>query len=175
MAGTRTWTLDELLSSMPQQGRVEWIGLRPARRTPLTAVESVEATPGGGLTGDRFKGTPGSKRQVTLIQAEHLTGVANLLACATVEPADLRRNVVVSGVNLYALRYAKFRVGSALLEGTGTCTPCARMEEALGPGGFNAMRGHGGITARVLEAGVIARGDAVLMVEPGVLGRDEVG
>jgi len=175
MAGTRNFALDELLSSLPQQGRVEWIGLRPARRMPLTAVASVAATPGGGLTGDRFKGTTDSKRQVTLIQAEHLVGVASMLGRRSVEPADVRRNVVVSGINLYALRYAKFRAGSVLLEGTGTCTPCARMEEVLGPGGFNAMRGHGGITARVLEAGVIARGDAVVVVEPGVLGLDEVG
>ena len=86
----------------------------------------------------------------------------------------MRRNVVVAGINLYALRHARFRVGDVLLEGTGICAPCASMEEALGPGGFNAMRGHGGITARVLEAGTIALGDAVAVTEPGVLGLDEV-
>ena len=174
MAASRTFKLDELLSTLPQRGRVTWIGVRPAKGQPLETVGSVEAAPGMGLAGDRFKGTEASKRQVTLIQAEHIAGVASMLGRDTIDPALLRRNVVVAGVNLYALRHARFRVGDVLLEGTGICAPCAGMEEALGPGGFNAMRGHGGITARVLEAGTIAVGDAVAVTEPGVLGVDEV-
>jgi MOSC domain-containing protein YiiM len=39
------------------------------------------------------------------------------------------------------------------------------MEAALGPGGFNALRGHGGVTARVLRDGRLAIGDRVI-VEP---------
>ncbi len=173
MAEPRASALDTLLATLPQRGRVTWIGVRPARRVAPVPVEAVEARPGQGLTGDRFSGAAASKRQVTLIQAEHLAAVGGMLGREAVDPALTRRNIVVAGVNLLALRGARFRVGAALLEGTGACAPCSRMEEALGPGGFNAMRGHGGITARVLEAGVIRVGDEVELVAPGPLGKEE--
>ena len=105
----------------------------------------------------------GGKRQVTLIQAEHLPVIAALAGLPEVTPATLRRNIVVSGLPLLALKDRRFRLGSeaggwVLLEGTGECHPCSRMEEALGAGGYNAVRGHGGITARVLEGGMVAVG-----------------
>ena len=103
-----------------------------------------------------------SKRQVTLIQAEHLPVVASILdRDAPVDPELLRRNIVVSGINLLTLKDQRFRIGGVILEGSGPAVPCSRMEENLGPGGYNAMRGHGGITARVIEAGTIAIGDEV--------------
>jgi MOSC domain-containing protein YiiM len=162
-------TLRDRLGTLPQSGRVEWIGVRPAHRAPVEVRERVEARAGVGLAGDRQR--TGGRRQVTLIQAEHLDILASLLGTdpGPIDPARLRRNLVVRGLNLMALRQARFRVGGALLEATGSCDPCSRMEEALGPGGFNAMRGHGGITARVLEPGIIALGDAVRLepAEPG--------
>ncbi len=76
-------------------------------------------------------------------------------------PELLRRNLVVSGINLLALKGRKFQIGTVILEGTTPCAPCSKMEDALGPGGFNAMRGHGGLCARVLQEGEIAVGDQV--------------
>lgn len=152
--------LGRLMATLPRAGRVEWIGLRPARELPMTEVSEAEAVAGAGLVGDRYAGGSG-KRGVTLLQAEHLPAIAALAGHAAVAPALLRRNVVVSGIPLIALKGRRFRIGTVLLEGTGECDPCARMELALGPGGFNAMRGHGGLTARVLQGGVFRIGDAV--------------
>jgi MOSC domain-containing protein YiiM len=126
----------------------------------MRALAEAWADPASGLAGDRYA-TDG-KRQVTLIQAEHLPVVAALLGWSEPpDPALVRRNLVVAGINLVALKGARFRVGGALLEGTGACHPCSRMEEALGAGGYSAMRGHGGLTARVIQGGMVAVGDAV--------------
>ena len=76
-------------------------------------------------------------------------------------PEQLRRNLLISGIPLLALKDRRFWVGGVLLEGTGECHPCSRMEETLGAGGYNAVRGHGGITARVITGGPIRTGDAV--------------
>lgn len=65
----------------------------------------------------------------------------------------------MAGINLAALKGRCFRLGEALMEATGECHPCSRMEEILGPGGYNAVRGHGGITARVVERGAVRLGD----------------
>lgn len=153
--------LRALMARFPRAGTVTWIGLRPRRRDGLVPADEAVAEAGRGLIGDHAALRSLDKRQVTLIQAEHLAAVASLLGVAAIAPEACRRNVIVSGINLLALRNRCFRIGSALLEGTGVCAPCSRMEENLGPGGYNALRGHGGITARVVESGLIRRGDAV--------------
>lgn len=88
--------------------------------------------------------------------------IATLSGHASVEPATLRRNLVVSGIPLIALKGRRFRVGEVVLEGTESCDPCSLMEALLGPGGYNAMRGHGGLCARILQGGTIRRGDTVV-------------
>lgn len=153
--------LRSLMETFPIEGRLEWIGLRPGRRAPLQSMNHVEVIADHGLAGDHKAHRAGGKRQVTLIQREHLAAVAQLLKREGIDPALLRRNLLVSGINLLALRGERFRIGMVLFEGTGPCEPCSRMEEVLGAGGYNAMRGHGGITARVLVGGVIAVGDAL--------------
>lgn len=153
--------IKELLGVIPQVGRLEWIGLRPAPRAPVLAVEAAHAEAGRGLMGDRYAESPGTKRQVTLIQAEHLAVIAQLTGQPAIPPEWLRRNLLVSGINLLVLKDRQFRIGAVMLEGTGLCHPCSRMETVLGPGGYNALCGHGGITARVLVSGALCVGDAV--------------
>lgn len=156
--------LHRLMTQFPRAGQVRWIGLRPTRNVPMRAVDSAEAVAGRGLRGDRYASASG-KRGITLIQAEHLPVVAALVGIDAVETAALRRNLVVSGIPLIALKGRRFLVGDVLCEGTTPCDPCSRMEAALGPGGYNAMRGHGGLCARILQGGTLRIGDAITWIE----------
>ena len=152
-------SIHALMARLPRTGRVDWIGVRPKRDVPMRELDAVDID-SCGLQGDRYEGGSG-KRAVTLIQAEHLPAIAALSGHAEVAPAVLRRNLVVSGISLVALKGRRFRIGDVVLEGTGPCDPCSRMETALGPGGYNAMRGHGGLTARVISGGHVRVGDSV--------------
>lgn len=179
-------TIHQLRATFPRPGRLEWIGLREARRGPVRSVPEAELHPLVGLIGDHGKQAPGrlraitgepgeaavpvsappilggpGRRQVTLLQAEHLPVIAALMGLEEATPEMLRRNLLVSGLPLLALKDARFRVGEVVLEATGECHPCSRMEETLGEGGYNAVRGHGGLTARVISGGIVRLGDPV--------------
>ncbi len=166
-------SLHSLTRAFATTGLVEAILLRPARDAPVQSVGEVLAIAGRGLEGDRHADRPArsadsGKRQVTLIQAEHLPLIAAWAGRASVDPALLRRNLVISGLNLVAARSPlarqplRLRIGaSVVLLLTGPCDPCSKMEAALGRGGYNAMRGHGGMTAQVHAGGPVAVGDRV--------------
>ena len=159
-------TVARLLATLPQTGSLEWIGQRPVRHEPLVAVPEAELLTDSHLLGDHARPKAGGKRQLTLIQHEHLGAVAGFLGLkAPLDPGRLRRNLVVSGINLLALKNRQIRIGDeVILDITGECHPCSRMEEELGAGGYNAMRGHGGLTAHIAQGGRIRVGDVVRIV-----------
>ena len=150
--------LSELQARHAQTGRVVAISVRPERLKPPLRTESVEAIENKGLQGDRSKG---GNRQVTLIQKEHMLAVASFLGKADLDFTLTRRNILVEGINLLSLKGKQFQIGEAMFEYSGECHPCSRMEEALGTGGYNAMRGHGGITAKVVTGGEIKSNDPI--------------
>lgn len=150
--------LAELQARYAQTGRVVAISVRPERLKPPLRTESVEAIENKGLLGDRSKG---GNRQVTLIQKEHMVAVASFLGKAELDFTLTRRNILVEGINLLSLKGKSFQIGEAVFEYSGECHPCSRMEEALGTGGYNAMRGHGGITAKVVTGGEIKSNDFI--------------
>lgn len=154
-------TLDDLMARFPRCGQVKWIGVRSRRGGDMETMDSALLMEGRGVEGDHRAERPGTQRQVTLIQWEHLSVIAALCGRDAVDPSLLRRNIAVMGISIFALRSRLFRIGGAVLEGSGYCHPCSRMERNLGSGGYNAVRGHGGITARVIESGEVKCGDDV--------------
>ena len=168
--------LRSLTSRFVRPGIVEAIYLRPARGATAVAVDAAQAVIDRGLLGDRIaERTPttagGGKRQVTLIQAEHLPLIARWSGLPRIDAASLRRNLVISGFNLLSARslfadqVLHVAIGDEVaLVVTGDCAPCSKMEDLLGQGGYNALRGHGGVTARVVRGGLITVGDAVRVI-----------
>lgn len=155
--------IKELQNLFTKPGRVVYLSIRKKRLEPVTALNEVLAVEGKGLEGDRYQNLGGA-RQVTLIQAEHLASVSSFVG-KNISPDLTRRNIIVKGINLLAFKGKNFKIGQAILQYSGECHPCSRMEENLGPGGYNALRGHGGITAKVIEAGLIKLDDEVIVID----------
>lgn len=163
--GVQTQLFGRYLKDMPI-GHLEWIGLRPAHKQPVISVERVDAIAGRGLEGDhRLNKTPGSARQVTLISQEHIQVIEQLLKKDRIDPADLRRNLVLSGINLQALRHQRFSIGEVIFEATAQCHPCSRMNKVLGDGAVAAMLGHGGLCAKIITGGELYIGAPVTYLE----------
>jgi len=154
-------TLQDIL---PQIGKIEMITFRTQKKGEIKTIDTVDINVERGIAGDH-QSKKGSKRMVTLIQKEHLEVVSALLG-KKVDIKQTRRNILVSGINLLALHNRLIKIGNeVILQGTGYCVPCSLMETNLGAGGFNAMRGHGGITAEVLQGGTITINDQVFLFE----------
>jgi MOSC domain-containing protein YiiM len=168
-------TLRQLVRQFPAAGRLEAIVLRPARGESAVAVNEAVAELGRGLIGDRRsartrRGDDAQLREITLIQAEHLPVVAGLLGQEAIDPRRLRRNLVVSGVNLLAMHSPfpgerlVWAIGDSVrLVVTGPCDPCSKMEAEFGRGAYNALRGHGGMTACLVAGGTLRVGDRIAL------------
>lgn len=157
--------MQALLDGPLGAGRLQWIGVRSKRRGNVEHLERAQLVTAQGIDGDHYQSSRNGARQVTMIAEEDIQAVASFLGRARIAPEILRRNIVTKGINVIVLKNRRFRIGAAVLEGSGECAPCSLMEDVLGPGGFNAMRGHGGITARIIEGGEITVGDTVSRVD----------
>ena len=139
-------------------GKVEWIGVRPERKAQVVSKDSVNVNLETGIEGDH---PANANRQVTVISKEHLNDVSRALGLESIDPTETRRNIVISGLDFDSIESGAIQIGGVLLEITGPCRPCKRMDENLGEGGRSAMEGKGGWTTRVLEPGRINVGDEV--------------
>jgi steroid delta-isomerase-like uncharacterized protein len=158
--------------------RVESIHIATTAGATMQAVESVSALVGQGLEGDRYFGkcgtfsaTPGSVRDVTLIEAEAVEAL-NAKLGADFEPGEMRRNVVTRGVALNHLMNREFRIGEVKLRGTSLCQPCAYLEGLTQVGVKAAMQHRAGLRAQILTGGTLRVGDRIVPLDD-PLGRNK--
>lgn len=150
-------------------GVIEGIYVAPEGGAPLKRVEGATAIEGCGLDGDRYcSGTGhwsrfGRDCQVTFVEAEDLEHIATETGLR-IRNGEHRRNVVTRGVRLEDLRRKRFRAGEVLFGDGKPCSVCRHVEEVSEPGMTRALRGRGGMCARVLEGGKVRAGDAVVLV-----------
>jgi MOSC domain-containing protein YiiM len=153
-------------------GFVERIYVARGAGAPVERVEEVAAIEGCGLAGDRYsEGTGHWSRfgrvcQVTLIAAEDLDVIEKETGIR-VRGGEHRRNVVLRGVKLGELRlFRRFRIGGATLEYVGPRSVCRYIERLTEPGMTQALKGRGGICARVIENGTARVGDELELLRP---------
>jgi MOSC domain-containing protein YiiM len=122
-------------------------------RFPMQEVEQAEAIADKGFRGC-IHGRQGSKRQVLLIDSETLERF-------NIAPGALKENVTTMGIDFQTLKMGQnLRVGESLLEITVACDPCPRMDE-IRMGLQQELRGQRGWLCKVIEAGMIRRGDSI--------------
>lgn len=121
---------------------------------PIFEADAVECVGGRGLRGDRFfDHRDNFKGQVTLFSAKVFAELRTALSLPHASPVALRRNLLVSGLDLNELIGWQFELQGVLFEGTEECRPCHWMNEALGPGVEAWLRGRGGLRCRILSDG----------------------
>ncbi len=138
---------------------------QPPDDFPLVAATSIDCVAGHGIRGDRFFDYRDDyKGQITFFAAEVFAELARSFGIADKSPGVLRRNVIVSGVDLIELIGADFELQGVQFRGTAHCKPCYWMETAFAPGTEKFLAGRGGLRARILSDGRISLGDAQLKI-----------
>jgi MOSC domain-containing protein YiiM len=148
-------------------GFVEGIFLAPEAGAQMKRVEVTTALEGCGLEGDRYCAATGHWSrfgrvcEVTFIAAEDLDDLERETGVG-VKNGEHRRNVVTTGISLKTLRRGeRFRVGGVLFEYLGPRSVCRYIERLTEPGMTQALKGRGGICARVVETGTVRVGDEI--------------
>lgn len=132
---------------------------------PLIEVREIECVAGRGIRGDRFYDYRDDyKGQITFFSIEIFEKLAGRFGLTNKSAGNLRRNVIVAGVNLNDLIGQEFSVQGVRLRGTAHCRPCYWMNQAIAPGAEEFLQGNGGLRAQILSDGVIAVGDAPLVL-----------
>lgn len=132
---------------------------------PLTEVSSIECVAGRGIRGDRFYDYKDNyKGQITFFSFEVFERLAAHFGLTNKSVGAVRRNVIVSGLDLNDLIGEEFSIQGVRLRGTAHCRPCYWLDQAVAPGAEQFLAGNGGLRAQILSDGVISVGDAQLVL-----------
>ncbi len=154
-------------------GFVQGIFLAPEAGAQMKGVRAATALEGCGLQDDRYCAGTGhwsrfgrASCEVTFIAAEDLDDIERETG-VSVHDGEHRRNVVTRGVSLKALRRGeRFRVGEVVFEYRGPRSVCRYIERLTEPGMTRALKGRGGICARVIGNGTVRAGDGIEVLHP---------
>lgn len=134
---------------------------RPAGMHPVVEVGEIRCVAGRGIEGDRFFDyRPDYRGQITFFALETHEDLVRTTGGVARPCSVYRRNVVTVGIDLHALIGGEFEVQGVRFEGVEESRPCDWMNEAFGPGAELALRGRGGLRARILTSGVLRVGPA---------------
>ena len=123
---------------------------------PIQAVRQAECIAGQGIVGDRFFGHKADfKGQVTFFSTEVFESLCQAFNVFDRPAWCFRRNFLVRGADLNQLIGVRFCLQGIWFEGVEECRPCVWMNEAFCPGAEAALRGRGGLRAKLLSSGVI--------------------
>ena len=138
---------------------------KPPDDYPLIEVQRIECVARHGIRGDRFFDYRDNyKGQITFFSSEVFERLARHFGLGSKSAGALRRNVIVSGIDLNDLIGEEFSIQGVGLRGTGHCRPCYWLDQAFAPGTEEFLKGNGGLRAEILTDGAIAVGDAQLLL-----------
>jgi MOSC domain-containing protein YiiM len=153
--------------SMSARGTILSIHIAPTGSAPILSVAEVREIAGKGLKGDRYylqtgtySKTPGTGRQVTLIEIEAIEALRREYEI-DIDAAKARRNIVTRGVALNHLVDREFAVGEVVLQGTRLCDPCSHLERLTVKGTQRGLIHRGGLRADIVRGGTIRNGDII--------------
>lgn len=136
---------------------------RPAGEHRIADVQAVQCHAGFGLEGDRFHGyRPDYNGQVTFFAWETYAAVKRALGLPGLRPDAFRRNIITEGMHLNELIGTRFSLGGINFEGMSEAKPCYWMNEAVGPGAEQWLRGQGGLRAKIISDGELRCGPTQL-------------
>ena len=154
-----------------QQGKIEAIYITATKGETMQSVRQVQAVQGHGLAGDRYFLEPGitsenrkPDQQITLIEVEAVEALAKEQGIE-ISPAEIRRNLVLRGIELNGLVDKKFKLGEVLLRGMRLCEPCQYLAKKTQPEVLPGLLHRGGLRAEILNDGVIRVGDTLQVIQ----------